>query len=176
MISAINRFDVLAARLIAKLPAGLSPIMNAATIVGLPAIVIGCALVAAAIAWAKHNRRVAYAFLATLLALGGNTIIKNIVHRARPHTIYVEHMRIHSYSFPSGHTFGSTVFYGLVAYLTYKYLPHPWGAITAAASVILILLVGVSRVYLGAHFPSDVLFGWLLGSMSLFIIIKFIHP
>jgi membrane-associated phospholipid phosphatase len=176
MFSVINRFDKSAAKLVAQLPASLSPVMNTATIIGLPAVVIVVALVAAGLAWVKHNPRITYAFLATLVALGGNTIIKDIVHRSRPHTLYVEHMRIHSYSFPSGHAFGSTVVYGLLAYLAHKNLPAPWNIVTTIGLVLLIITVGISRVYLGAHFPSDVVMGWLLGALSLFIIIKLIHP
>jgi undecaprenyl-diphosphatase len=85
-------------------------------------------------------------------------------------------MKIHSYSFPSGHAFGAMVFYGLWAYLAYKYLPHPWNITVAAILAVLIVLIGVSRVYLGAHFPSDVIGGWLLGGLFLVCIIKFIRP
>jgi membrane-associated phospholipid phosphatase len=90
--------------------------------------------------------------------------------------MYVAHMRIHSYSFPSGHSFGATVFYGLLAYLAWSRLPHPWNLLVVLLLVLLIILVGLSRVYLGAHFPSDVVVGWLLGGLSLFVIIKYIRP
>jgi membrane-associated phospholipid phosphatase len=176
MQSYVRGFDTQFARLVALLPSWFAPVMQGATLLGSPSLVIGGALVIAAVSWLKHRPRLAYAELASLVAFGGNTVIKDIVHRTRPHTIYVEHMRIHSYSFPSGHSFGATVFYGLLAYLAYQHLPRPWSFTVPVLLTILIILVGISRVYLGAHFPSDVIIGWLLGGLSLLAIIKWIRP
>lgn len=69
-----------------------------------------------------------------------------------------------SYAFPSGHTVGSVTFALVAAYLT---LRTSWPAPRKAAVVAVLLgytfLVGISRVYLGVHWPSDVIAGWLLG-------------
>jgi undecaprenyl-diphosphatase len=67
-------------------------------------------------------------------------------------------------SFPSGHSLGSLVTYGLVAYFIVQARhKHPlrWFAIPCAA--ILVLLIGLSRIYLNAHYPTDVMAGWVLG-------------
>lgn len=165
-------FDRFLARRIGYLPEVLTPLMNFVSFMGLPLIIIILAVCGSALAWLKGSKSIAYAFLSSLLALGGNTVIKELVHRSRPDTIYVEGMKIHSYSFPSGHAFGSTVFYGLVAYLAFTYLPKPFNLVVPVLLIFLIFLIGVSRVYLGAHFPSDVLAAWILGGASLFIIIK----
>jgi undecaprenyl-diphosphatase len=85
-------------------------------------------------------------------------------------------MKIKSYSFPSGHAYGGMVIYGLLAYLAYKHLPHPWNLLSALLLGMLIIVIGVSRVYLGAHFPSDVAVGWLLGAITLALILIFIKP
>lgn len=176
MYSELTRLDHALAALVSKIPAGLMPLMTAVTFIGQPIIVIAVALIAGVIAWFKDARQITYAEAAALVAFSGNTVIKHLVHRNRPHTMYVGDMRIKSYSFPSGHAFGSTVVYGLLAYLAFKYLPHPWNIIIMIVLIILILLVGVSRVYLGAHFPSDVIAGWVLGGVSLLIIIRYLRP
>jgi membrane-associated phospholipid phosphatase len=168
----VTRFDQTIARTVSQLPLWLNTPLQIVSFFGLPAVVIALAVSLAIFSWLKGNLRLAGAQLACLVALGGNTLIKQLVHRSRPDTIYVEHMRIHSYSFPSGHAFGSTVFYGLLALLVWQHLPQPWNLIVMAALVGFIFLIGLSRVYLGAHFPSDVAVGWLLGSLSLLAIVK----
>lgn len=75
-------------------------------------------------------------------------------------------------SFPSGHVFGSTVFYGFIAYLVVRYRPKQrLTAIVVTALVLLIVLAGLSRIYLEAHWPSDVAAGYLLGFFWLIVII-----
>jgi undecaprenyl-diphosphatase len=113
---------------------------------------------------------------AAAATIGINAIIKLLFQRDRPETGYVEEMLIHSYSFPSGHSAGSMVVYGLVAYLALHSLPAPWGMIVAILLGILILSIGISRIYLGAHFATDVLGGWLIGAIGLAIIILIIKP
>jgi len=107
------------------------------------------------------RRRERYWFLTLALAMGGGMLLneglKLLYRRARP--VLVDPLvMLHSFSFPSGHTAGATLFYGvLAAYLVYL-TRRPWQrvAVTAAA-VALVVLVGLSRVYLGAHYASDVL-------------------
>lgn len=90
-------------------------------------------------------------------------ILKLFTRRTRPKTLYVENMKIKTYSFPSGHAYVSALIFSFAAYLCFQYLAAPLGIILATIFVVLIVLVGLSRVYLGAHFPSDVLAGWALG-------------
>lgn len=117
-------------------------------------------------------REGAHYWLATLvLAMSGGMLLnlglKYIFHRARP-TFEDPLLTLASFSFPSGHTTGATLFYGvLMAYLIMG--ARNWGvrALVAVAGVGMIALVALSRVYLGAHFLSDVLaamsvsVGWL---------------
>lgn len=100
-----------------------------------------------------------------------NMGIKNLISRPRP----VEDMRLviaHSYSFPSGHSMSAIAFYGFLIYLTYKYVPNMALKIgLIVLQVLLILSIGLSRVYLGVHFPTDVVAGFIAGLFWLIICI-----
>jgi undecaprenyl-diphosphatase len=69
-----------------------------------------------------------------------------------------------SYSFPSGHTFSSAAVYLTVAFLAARRLRRRWLRIlTVVGSVLLVLGIGVTRLYVGAHYLSDVVAGWAGG-------------
>lgn len=91
-------------------------------------------------------------------------IIKAYVQRPRPELIDPILTEI-GFSFPSGHALVSTCLYGSLAFLIWhqKNLPRKLRLVVCAALGMMILLVGLSRVYLGVHFPSDVLAGFILG-------------
>lgn len=68
------------------------------------------------------------------------------------------------YSFPSGHAFASTVFYGMMIYLTWRLTERGWlRALALVVFTALFVVVGLSRVYLNVHYLSDVMAGWLGG-------------
>jgi undecaprenyl-diphosphatase len=76
-------------------------------------------------------------------------------------------------SFPSGHSMGSVVGYGLLAYVLILHLRHRWARLTAVIGLsLLVALIGFSRIYLGAHYPTDVLGGYALGGCWLAICIS----
>ena len=111
--------------------------------------------------------RVGLAAAATIgLAALVNGGAKQVVDRVRPDLlppIVVES----GYSFPSGHAALSMVAYGIVAVLFARQrgLP-PWLRVVGVAlAAALVVSIGISRIYLGAHYPSDVLGGWLLGAV-----------
>lgn len=172
MHEALKTFDTVLARQVVKLPQWLLPVMTVCTILGLPAVVVTASFVIAVGAYLRQAKNLALAFSLVVVALAGNGILKLIFQRPRPDTLYVQSMAIKSHSFPSGHAFGAMVFYGLIAYLCYHHLSQPFNVITAALLSLLIITIGISRVYLGAHFPSDVAAGWLLGGLALIAIIK----
>ena len=88
--------------------------------------------------------------------------LKDILKRSRPIVPLVS--RAHGYSFPSGHSLSSVVFYGMLAYLAAKYVRPTWlRNITILFLAFWILLIGISRVYLNVHYASDVLAGFSLG-------------
>jgi len=73
-------------------------------------------------------------------------------------------MFVFSYSFPSGHVFSATVLYGFCIYLTFRFINNPVIKWTVSALlVLLILLIGFSRIYLGVHWLSDTLAGYVTG-------------
>lgn len=102
--------------------------------------------------------------------LAGNGLLtaalKDFYGRARP-LQPPDGLTVHSYSFPSGHSSGSIVACGLLAYLAMRLLPPRWHLPALCAAVVLTLSVGASRVFIRAHFPSDVLAGFASGTVSL---------
>ena len=96
-----------------------------------------------------------------------NNILKVIFKRPRP--IIINMIEERSYSFPSGHSMISILFYGSIIYLLNKYKIKHCKLISIILS-ILILLIGISRIYLGVHYPSDVLGGYLTAGICLTII------
>ncbi|MBC2269168.1 phosphatase PAP2 family protein [Listeria welshimeri] len=94
------------------------------------------------------------------------SIIKNIVQRPRPTYKLIEQ---DGFSFPSGHSTGSTVFYGMLAFFLILYVSHKWLRLLIGIFMLgLVLLIMYSRVYLGVHFPSDVVAGFFIGNAVLF--------
>ncbi len=115
----------------------------------------------------QHKR---WEALFLLLALGGgmafNLLLKWIYRRERPsiHRLVEES----GYSFPSGHSMAAFLFFGMMAMLlTLFVVSRAAKAVIILASVVLILLVGISRIYLGVHYPSDVLAGFAAGGVWL---------
>ncbi|GAC1387514.1 MAG: hypothetical protein NVS1B7_0770 [Candidatus Saccharimonadales bacterium] len=170
----IRDFDKSVVGYVGKLPHWVQPVMTAATYIGSPVTVALILLFVMGATYLQKNMRLLAGEAAVLVLLPVAAVIKLLVHRSRPATIYAQHMRFKSYSFPSGHAYGSFIVFGLLIYICFHYLPDPWRWIVSFLLALLILLVGISRVYLGAHFPSDVLAGWLLGALVLSIVLKFI--
>ena len=86
--------------------------------------------------------------------------LKRLFHRHRPEPIFY-HL---GYSFPSGHAFSAVVVYGLIAYWLSRKADMKRRILIWTAAVILMAIVGVSRVYLGQHYPTDVIGGYFAGS------------
>ncbi len=100
------------------------------------------------------------------LNTGGNVLLKSFFARPRPN--YLMLMKVGGYSFPSGHAMGSLMFYGLLIYFLHQTkLPKIWKMLGTTILIILIFLIGASRVYLGVHYPSDVLGGYLFSTFLL---------
>lgn len=102
-----------------------------------------------------------YWLLALAVSVGGgmliNVLVKYAFHRARP-SFDDPLLTLTTYSFPSGHTAGTTLFYGvLTTYLFFHVHDWRWRIVILVTAAMMVLAVGLSRMYLGVHYLSDVL-------------------
>jgi undecaprenyl-diphosphatase len=112
-----------------------------------------------------HRRRVA---LFVLAAVGGgegvSTLLKHFYHRPRPDLV-PHGMEVFTASFPSGHAMMSAIAFLTLGTLVTRVEPRRRvGAMVMVLAIGMTILVGISRVYLGVHWPSDVLAGWCVGA------------
>ena len=113
--------------------------------------------------------------ISLVINLLGITIINNLIKAiiARPRPEINKLVTETGYSFPSGHSITSMVFYGYLVYLTYKYINNKKIKIPLIIFLILLIpTIGLSRIYLGVHYASDVLCGFLLGIIYLILFIS----
>jgi undecaprenyl-diphosphatase len=115
------------------------------------------------------------ALFASVCSGGLNYLIKIAIRRPRPSADLVEVISaLNSYSFPSGHVMFYITFFGFLLFLAFLLLKN-----SARRNLLLVLLaipvftVGLSRMYLGEHWASDVIGGYLLGSLTLILTIQF---
>lgn len=95
-----------------------------------------------------------------------SVILKNSFHRLRPDSFFL--VQETSYSFPSGHAMASMCFYGMLAFFLMREVKSwPVRLLIATFAIILSLVIGISRIYLGVHYPTDVVAGYAVGFMWL---------
>lgn len=173
---ALHEFDMTLAAWLHRLLPGYDKFFLGMTFFGDPLFVLALATGVAIVAFIYGMQKLALSMLAVPIALAIGTIIKHIIARARPVSEYIHTLRMDTFSFPSGHSTGSTILYGMLAYVAFTLLPAPYKYIGAVGFAILPFLIGVSRVYLNVHFPSDVIGGWLLGLAVLAFVIFIVKP
>jgi membrane-associated phospholipid phosphatase len=115
------------------------------------------------------------ALFAAVFSTTVNILVKDLVQRARPVAGPVNVIAtLNSYSFPSGHVMFYLGFLGFIGFLTFSLLkPSLKRSVILVLVGIFVLLIGPSRIYLGQHWASDVLGAYLLGSLTLVVIIQF---
>lgn len=128
------------------------------------AVGVLCALMSSVLLW----ERLWYSLLALLSAVAGgmflNVLLKNLFGRARP--AWADPLNaLTDPGFPSGHTMMATIIYGFIAvHLMLKIASWRWRTLIVAVTVSLVLVVALSRMYLGAHYLSDVLAAMAAGA------------
>ncbi|MEO8546587.1 MAG: phosphatase PAP2 family protein [Burkholderiaceae bacterium] len=127
-------------------------------------VLIGIGAAVVLLLLARSERLLAAAFV--VITAGGaclNRLLKALFARTRP-------VHDHGYaiadgwSFPSGHSSGSLLVYGLIGYLVVRHTPRVWHIPAATSCMLLLVLVGSSRVLLQVHYFSDVLAGWAVAA------------
>ena len=128
--------------------------------------------------WLVAKRKNLYGMLFYLITVAGgglvNLFLKNFFERERPDLNRM--IEATGYSFPSGHSMGSMTYYGFLVYLILRSNRKPlskagWGMFFC----LVIVLIGISRIYLGVHYPSDVLAGYMAGGVWLVLCISLLE-
>jgi undecaprenyl-diphosphatase len=135
-------------------------------------IVIGPLLVVLLVGLSLTGWRHEGLFLA--VAIAGSVVLneaaKQLFKRPRPQLDWAQPLP--DFSFPSGHTMNSLVFYGAIAVIVWTIRGRPAGLTAIVVAVVLAMLIGVSRIYLGYHYLTDVLGGLLAGAVWLAIVAR----
>lgn len=139
--------------------------MRWGTKLGSRGLIAGLTVPAVVIAWSRCRQVAVILVLAFVAVLGIELLLKELVARPRPFGAHG-----FGHSFPSGHVLAATAFWGLMPPWAYLVTHRRWvwmlAVVAAAASI---LVVGASRIYLGAHWPSDVVGGYLGGAIFLLL-------
>jgi undecaprenyl-diphosphatase len=165
--SLLADFDKAVIALVHKIPSQTQPFLESITILGnffediiLIVLIAGWELIR------RHYNRALVSIL-TLLAFPLFFLVKETVSRARPTGEFIIATGLPGFSFPSGHAVTSAAAFGLLAVMIFSHTKRPWRDIAFGICIFIILMIGISRVYLGAHYPTDVIAGWILAFMVL---------
>jgi len=144
-------------------------IMQTASVIGSAPVIV--AAISSTILWllVRGQKGECLLVFGAVLSLPIVSVVKNLVGRHRPTEDLVRVWHdLDSLSFPSGHAFTAVVIFGMLFYIA-PFLVRSKNAVAVirVASVTMIGLIGMSRVYLGAHWPSDVIGGFLYGGLAL---------
>jgi undecaprenyl-diphosphatase len=146
-------------------PPGMADVMRDYTALGSASVLtLVCVLVLGYLLLARRGYIAGLLFAAVAGGEALNLGLKNLVDRPRPE-MALRLVQVHSASFPSGHAMAASIFYLTVGTLLARFAPRRREKVyVIAATATCTLLVGFSRVYLGVHYPSDVLAGWAAGT------------
>jgi undecaprenyl-diphosphatase len=150
----------------------LTEMMRGLSWIGSPFALVPAVTLAAGLMWWRGLKDDAVLVMAA--ALGGvvlDEVMKLHFKRLRPEVPWA-FVHEHSFSFPSGHSVLAMVMYGVIVYKTQDKLRSRWAkAVLMAGAFLMVVGIGVSRVYLGVHYPSDVAGGYFVGAVWLAAVI-----
>lgn len=153
---------------------GMTSAMNAISLLGYNILIVELAIALAIFAWLRWRRALLWLAVAMTGSLVLDLTLKYIYHRTRP-TAYFG-MAPHSYSFPSGHALCSFCFYGVLAgLLSARIKSLALQMVIWCLAAALVIAIGVSRIYLGVHYPSDVVAGYLAATVWVGTVIVLDH-
>jgi undecaprenyl-diphosphatase len=153
---------------------GMTSAMNAISLLGYNILIVELAIALAIFAWLRWRRALLWLAVAMTGSLVLDLTLKYIYHRMRP-TAYFG-MAPHSYSFPSGHALCSFCFYGVLAgLLSARLKSFALQMVIWCLAAALVIAIGVSRIYLGVHYPSDVVAGYLAATVWVGTVIVLDH-
>jgi undecaprenyl-diphosphatase len=135
------------------------------TALGSAAIISLFSVLGVALLWLKKDfHAAAYLAVGSIGAGAGQAVMKQVFTRDRP-TVVERLVSVDGYSYPSGHSLAATSFYLLLVFITWRHYPSKVDrAVILFGGAMIIGAVAFSRVYLGVHYPSDVLSGMFLGT------------
>lgn len=147
----------------------LTKIMGILTNFGGAYMLIGLAIM---ITIFSKNKKTAFIIDLNLIIITiFNLILKNIIQRPRPEGYRL--IAESGYSFPSGHSMISMAFYGLIIYMIWKTMKNKkLRNIICVLITILVILIGISRIYLGVHYASDVIGGFVVSIAYLIVYVS----
>jgi undecaprenyl-diphosphatase len=150
---------------------GLTHLIQAFSVLGSVAVITALSLLAICIFVYFHHARTAALVAITMLGAGVlDLALKHTFHRARPMGFFG--ISPSSYSFPSGHALGSLCFYGvLAAILSARVRGRAARFCIWIATTILVTLIGFSRIFLGVHYPSDVIAGYCAAAVWVWMLV-----
>lgn len=139
----------------------LDRVMVVTTFLGDPIVLFVICLVIGIWLYKQHHSQAITLGIAAIGAVLLNYLLKQLFTRARP-ALWERIINVRNYSFPSGHAMVSLVIYGVIGYILTNYFPQHRKLITSL-TVVLVILIGFSRMYLGVHWPTDVAAGYAAG-------------
>lgn len=136
-------------------------IWKTVTFFGSAAVLAPLSLVAiVGFAISKRRRDAVHFAIVMIGAVVIENAMKLSIHRARPAEVFANTLPPSS-SFPSGHTLFATAFYASFALIVFRTTTHSRRIAAALVAAVIIIAIGLSRIFLGVHYPSDVLGGYL---------------
>lgn len=158
-----NTADILISEFIYSLRTPfLTKIMIFFTYMGTGFVLITAALIILFLVFRKHKKEAVLFLIILFMGFVMEWLLKKLIQRPRPDLSPL--IPTSSYSFPSGHAMNSTLFYLTLSYFIYHFTGNKkMSLIVLICSIVIIGLIGFSRVYLGVHYPSDILGGYIAG-------------